>query len=63
MADSKHEYETITKNTQTQTKTKSISTMSSKYLDNMSLQLTIEKLNGKHYREWDQPVKLIINGK
>lgn len=32
-------------------------------LDNSSLQFTIEKLNGKNYKEWAKFRKLIINGK
>ena len=31
--------------------------------DNSPLHLTVEKLNGKNYREWAQAIKLIINGK
>ena len=31
--------------------------------DNSSLHLTIEKLNGKNYREWAQAIKLAIDGK
>ena len=32
-------------------------------LDNSSVQLTIEKLNGKNFREWAQSMKLFIDGK
>ncbi|RVW27696.1 putative 3,4-dihydroxy-2-butanone kinase [Vitis vinifera] len=31
--------------------------------DNSPLHLTIEKLNGKNYREWAQAIKLVIDGK
>ena len=31
--------------------------------DNSPLHLTVEKLNGKNYREWAQTIKLVINGK
>ena len=31
--------------------------------DNSLLHLTIEKLNGKNYREWAQTIKLRIDGK
>ena len=31
--------------------------------DNSSLHLTIEKLNGKNYREWAQAIKLVIDRK
>ncbi|RVW99868.1 hypothetical protein CK203_029288 [Vitis vinifera] len=31
--------------------------------DNSSLHLTIEKLNGKNYREWAQAIELVIDGK
>ena len=31
--------------------------------DNSPLHLTVEKLNGKNYREWAQTLKLVINGK
>ena len=30
--------------------------------DNSPLHLTIEKLNGKNYREWTQAIKLVIDG-
>ncbi|RVW90170.1 hypothetical protein CK203_041959 [Vitis vinifera] len=29
----------------------------------LPLHLTIEKLNGKNYREWAQSIKLVIDGK
>lgn len=32
-------------------------------LDVSSLPLTVEKLNGKNYRNWAQSFKLVINGK
>ena len=31
--------------------------------DNSPLHLTIEKLNGKNYREWTQAIKLVIDRK
>ena len=31
--------------------------------ENSSLHLTVEKLNGKNYREWAQAIKLVINEK
>ena len=31
--------------------------------DNFPLHLTVEKLNGKNYREWPQAIKLVIDGK
>ena len=31
--------------------------------NNSPLHLTIEKLNGKNYREWTQAIKLVIDGK
>ena len=31
--------------------------------DNSPLHLTVEKLNGKNYREWVQSIKLVIDGK
>ena len=31
--------------------------------DNSPLHLTIEKLNGKNYKEWVQAIKLVIDGK
>ena len=31
--------------------------------DNSPLHLTVEKLNGKNYREWAQAIKLVIDGK
>ena len=31
--------------------------------DNSPLHLTIEKLNGKNYREWVEAIKLVIDGK
>lgn len=40
-----------------------ISTMSSGGIDNSSFQLTVEKLNGKNFREWAQSIKLVIDGK
>ena len=40
-----------------------ISTMSSNGLDSSSFQLTVEKLNGKNFREWAQSIKLVIDGK
>ena len=30
--------------------------------DNSLLHLTVEKLNGKNYREWTQAIKLVIDG-
>ena len=30
--------------------------------DNSPLHLTVEKLNGKNYREWAQAIKLVIDG-
>ena len=32
-------------------------------ISNSPLYLTIEKLNGKNYREWAQAIKLVIDGK
>ena len=32
-------------------------------ISNSPLYLTIEKLNGKNYREWAQTIKLVIDGK
>ena len=32
-------------------------------IGNSPLYLTIEKLNGKNYREWAQAIKLVIDGK
>ena len=31
--------------------------------DNSPLHLTVEKLNGKNYREWAQSIKLVIDGR
>ena len=31
--------------------------------DNSPLHLTVEKLNGKNYKEWAQTIKLVIDGK
>ena len=31
--------------------------------DNMAFQLTVEKLNGRNFREWAQSIKLVIEGK
>ena len=31
--------------------------------DNSPLHLTVEKLNGKNYREWAQAIKPVIDGK
>ncbi|KAK3230206.1 hypothetical protein Dsin_002087 [Dipteronia sinensis] len=43
--------------------TEVISTMSSKGLDNLSFQFTVEKLKGRNFREWAQSMKLVIDGK
>lgn len=32
-------------------------------MENSSFPLTVEKLDGKNYREWAQSIKLIIDGK
>ncbi|XP_022883460.1 tRNA threonylcarbamoyladenosine dehydratase 2, partial [Olea europaea var. sylvestris] len=39
------------------------STMGSTGVENTSFQLTVEKLNGKNFREWTQSIKLVIEGK
>lgn len=44
-------------------KVESLSTMSPSGLDHLSFQFTVEKLNGKNYREWAQSINLIIDGK
>lgn len=43
--------------------TKAFSTISSSGFDNSSLQLTVEKLNGKNYKKWVQFMKLVVNDK
>lgn len=40
-----------------------IPTMSYNNLDISSLQITVEKLNGKKYTELSQSIKLVINGR
>lgn len=37
--------------------------MNSRGYDNSSIQLTIEKINGKNYYEWTQSIQLVIKGK
>lgn len=43
--------------------TESVHTMTSIGVDNSSFQLTVEKLNGRNYREWAQSIKLVVEGK
>jgi osmotically-inducible protein OsmY len=43
--------------------TGSIHTMTSIGVDNSSFQLSVEKLNGRNYREWAQSIKLVVEGK
>lgn len=43
--------------------TETIPTVGSGGTDNSFLQLTLEKLDGKNFREWAQSVKLVIDGK
>ncbi|KAL2497494.1 Bifunctional aspartokinase/homoserine dehydrogenase 1 [Abeliophyllum distichum] len=43
--------------------TEVISTTSLNGAENSSFQLTVEKLNGRNYREWAQSIKLVIDGK
>lgn len=39
------------------------STISSHEIENTSFQLTIEKLNGRNFKEWAQSMKLVVDSK
>lgn len=43
--------------------TEAIHTMGLGGIDNSSFQPTVEKLNGKSFREWAQSIKLVVDGK
>lgn len=43
--------------------TENTHTMSLIGFHNSSFQLTMEKLNGRNYREWAQLIKLVVDGK
>ena len=46
-----------------ETKAEEMPSIGSNVLDNSIFQSTMEKLDGKNYREWAQSIQLVVDGK